>query len=300
MMCPPHLIQRVEEMKVVVTGAGGQLGHDVVEALCLMHEVIGLGRRQMDLLDRSAIESVLTKAAPECIVHCGAYTKVDQAEVEREICSRINVDATATISRIAATMGSKLVYISTDYVFDGAKVGEYETDDHPNPVNYYGLTKLKGEEAISEFSEESFIIRTSWVYGRNGNNFVKAILKKSKEQGTLRVVDDQVGSPTSTTYLARLISDMIATNKFGLYHATNEGACSRYEFAKEILMMSGIDGRVEPITTEQYGAKAVRPKNSQLSKLSLDAGGFHRLPDWKDALRRYLVEDAILSTEGLE
>jgi dTDP-4-dehydrorhamnose reductase len=287
-------------MKVVVTGAAGQLGHDVVEALCSKHEVIGLGRRQMDLLDRLAIESVLSKVAPDCIVHCGAYTKVDQAEVEREICSRINVEATATISRIASSMGSKLIYISTDYVFDGTKVGEYETNDLSSPVNFYGLTKFKGEEAVTEFSKKSFIIRTSWVYGRNGQNFLKAIIKKARDQETVSVVHDQFGSPTYTTDLARLISKMITTSKFGLYHATNEGTCSWYEFAEEIIKVSGVEGRIEPITTKQYGAKAGRPKNSRLSKLSLDKGGFHRLPDWKEALRRYLVEDAILSTEGLE
>jgi len=287
-------------MRVVVTGMNGQLGHDIVEALSTSHEVVGLGRKEMDLLDPLTIDNVLSKADPECIVHCGAYTKVDHAEVERELCSRINVEATATIARVASAMGSKLVYISTDYVFDGTKTGEYETDDPPNPVNFYGLTKLKGEKAVTAASEKNFIIRTSWVYGRGGNNFVKSILKKGREQGLLRVVNDQIGSPTYTRGLARLISNMIITSKYGLYHATNEGFCSWYEFAKEILSVSGVDARVEPISTEQYVAKAARPKNSRLSKSSLDAGGFDRLPDWKDALHRYFIEDIILSTESLE
>jgi dTDP-4-dehydrorhamnose reductase len=287
-------------MKVAVTGAGGQLGHDVVEALCPSHEVIALGRRQMDLLDPSAIEAVLTKAAPDCIVHCGAYTKVDQAEVERDICMRINFEATATIARIASEIGSNLLYFSTDYVFDGKKSGEYEINDAPNPINFYGLTKLNGERAAAEASGKHFIVRTSWSFGRNGQNFVKAIIKKSREQEVLRVVDDQIGSPTHTADLARLVSDMIVTDKFGLYHATSEGACSWNEFAKAILAMSGIEARVEPITTEQYGSRAARPRNSLLSRTSLDAAGFRRLPSWKEALRRYLVEDSILSTIGLE
>ncbi len=192
-------------MRVVVTGAGGQLGHDVVEALVPSHEVVGLGRSEMDLLDLSTIENVLSKANPECIVHCGAYTDVDQAEVERELCSKINVEATAVIARIASEMGSKLVYISTDHVFDGTNAGEYETGDRPSPVNFYGLTKLEGEKAVAAASKEYLIIRTSWVYGRAGNSFVKSILRQGREKRHLRVVNDQIGSPTYAGDLARLI-----------------------------------------------------------------------------------------------
>jgi dTDP-4-dehydrorhamnose reductase len=287
-------------MKVVVTGAAGQMGHDVVEVLCSKHEVIGLGRKQMDLLDTSAIEPLLSRLAPDCIVHCGAYTKVDLAEVERDICSKINFQATSAIAKSASGMGSKLVYISTDQVFDGTKKGEYGIEDLPNPVNFYGLTKWKGEGAVANACKRYFIIRTSWVYGRKGDNFVKAIIKRGGKHGEFRVVKDQIGSPTYSVDLARLISDMIYSDKFGLYHATNEGICSRYEFAEAVLSMSAIHAMIEPVSSKQYGAKATRPKNSSLSKASLDTAGLRRLPEWKKALRRYLVEDAILSTTGLE
>jgi dTDP-4-dehydrorhamnose reductase len=287
-------------MRILVTGVNGQLGHDVVGALSSRDEVIGVGRKEMDLEDTSSIEKVLSRVGPDCIIHCGAYTKVDQAEIERKLCTRINVEATATIARMASTMGSKLVYISTDYVFDGTKAGEYETNDSPNPINFYGLTKLIGERVVAETSSKHFIIRTSWVFGINGNNFVKVILRKGREQGELRVVRDQVGSPTYSKDLARLISKMVITKKYGLFHATNEGACSWYEFAKEVLSMSGVEVRVEPISSEQYGAKAMRPLNSRLSMSSLDEAGFHRLPEWRDALCRYLQESGALRGGSIE
>lgn len=277
-------------MKILVTGANGQLGHDVVRVLGHGNEVHGVGRKEMDLLDSLAIQSVLSKSSPDCIVHCGAYTNVDQAEIERELCSKVNVEATAVIAEVASQIGSKLVYISTDYVFDGNKDGEYETSDLPNPINFYGLTKLEGERAVASITDKHFIIRTSWAFGANGDNFVKAILRNAVGQSELRVVSDQVGSPTYTKDLAGLISKMVATSKYGTFHATNEGASSRFEFANRILSVSGVEARAKPISSEQYHGKAKRPKNSKLSKASLDRAGFGRLPPWEDALKRYLTE----------
>jgi dTDP-4-dehydrorhamnose reductase len=282
-------------MRVLVTGASGQLGRDVMDVLVPRYEVIGIGRKEADLEDTHALEALLHRASPDCIIHCAAYTKVDQAESERERCARINVDATAAIARVAQEIGASLLYFSTDYVFDGRKEGPYETSDTPEPINHYGLTKLLGERAVSDLVKEHFIVRTSWVFGRNGHNFVNAILRKAAGAGHVQVVADQVGSPTYTRDLAELIAGMVSTREFGLYHATNEGFCSWYEFALEILSRAGRETEVEAISSEHYASKAARPKNSRLSKSSLDEHGFPRLPDWRDALQRYLGEIGALA-----
>jgi dTDP-4-dehydrorhamnose reductase len=244
----------------------------------------------MDLAAPSTIEKVLTKVGPDLVVHCGAYTKVDLAEEERDLCRSINAEATRVIAARAGENGFRLIYMSTDYVFDGTKPEPYETDDPPHPINYYGETKLEGELAVRELTKRYQIIRTSWVFGANGGNFVKTMIRLGKERDTVQVVSDQIGSPCYTKDLARLILDMARSDRYGTYHATNEGYCSWHQFATEIMRKQGLGTKVEAIESKQYPTKARRPKNSRLSKRSLDEGGFRRLPTWEDALDRYLLE----------
>jgi dTDP-4-dehydrorhamnose reductase len=277
-------------VRVLVTGSNGQLGSDVAKLFSSEHEVTGTDRRQMDLAIPSTIERVLEKVEPDLVVHCGAYTKVDLAEEERDLCHRINAEATRAIAARAGENGFRLIYMSTDYVFDGTTPEPYETDDPPHPINYYGETKLEGELAVKELMKRYQIIRTSWVFGANGGNFVKTMIKIGKERDTVQVVSDQIGSPSYTIDLAKLILDMARSDRYGTYHATNEGYCSWHQFATEIMRKQGMRTKVEAIDSQQYPTKARRPKNSRLSKRSLDEGGFRRLPTWQDALNRYLLE----------
>jgi dTDP-4-dehydrorhamnose reductase len=277
-------------VRVLVTGVNGQLGWDVAKRLAPEHVVISFDKKKMDLATPSIIGGLLSKEEPDIIVHCGAYTMVDKAEEEKELCHKINAEATRAIAEEASQNGTRLIFISTDYVFDGTKPEPYETDDRPNPINYYGLTKLEGELAVKELVKKHQIIRTSWVFGTNGGNFVKTIIRLGKEQEILRVVTDQVGSPTYTVDLAELIFQMVRSDRYGTYHATNEGYCSWHRFATEIVQIKGWKNRVEPIVTEDNPKKAHRPKNSRLSKRSLDDAGFQRLPGWQNALERYMHE----------
>ena len=276
-------------MKVLVTGVKGQLGYDVVKDLEKRgHQPIGVDRDEMDLMDNEAIRTFIMNLKPEAIIHCAAYTAVDKAEEEVETCYQINAESVKVISECAKELDVKLVYISTDYVFDGTKEGEYVETDLPNPINVYGASKLKGEQYVQTLLEKYYIVRISWVFGVNGNNFIKTMRRLGSERDELNIINDQVGSPTYTADLAPLLVDMMETNKYGIYHATNEGFCSWYEFANEIFKQSQIEVKTNPITTDQYPTAAKRPMNSKVSKDKLVANGFNTLPTWQEALENYI------------
>lgn len=301
-------------MKVFVTGVGGQLGHDVMNELAkrgyqgigsdITHQYSGIQDGSavcvmpyvsMDITDSRAVEQILSATAPDVVVHCAAWTAVDLAEDEdkREKVWAINVGGTQNIANVCKKLGCKMIYISTDYVFDGQGESPWQPDctDYA-PLNVYGQTKLDGEKAVANLLEKYFIVRIAWVFGRNGNNFIKTMLNLGKKYDTLRVVSDQVGTPTYTLDLSRLLVDMAETEKYGYYHATNEGGyISWYDFACEIFKQAGYDTKVVPVTTEEYGlSKAARPFNSRLDKTKLVQNGFFPLPAWQDALARYLKE----------
>ena len=284
-------------MKVLVTGATGQLGYDVLKELNRRGiECKGVSSKEMNLTDDDAIHAVISTYHPDAIIHCGAYTAVDKAEEEGDLCMKVNADGTLAIAREADRIGAKLVYISTDYVFDGRGNLPFATDDEKVPLNMYGASKLLGEQAVQMVCKKHFIVRISWVFGKNGNNFIKTMLRLGKARDELSIVSDQWGSPTYTADLAPLLCDMIETEKYGVYHATNECVTTWAFFAVEIFKEAGIPCKVHCISTEDYPTKALRPKNSRLSKKSLDAAGFKRLPMWKDALHRYLVEIGEIET----
>lgn len=278
-------------MKVLVTGVKGQLGYDVVRELNERNiECIGADVDDFDITDRRQTFEFIEKYMPDAIVHCAAYTAVDKAEDDEENCRRVNVDGTLNIALCAKKIGAKMVYISTDYVFGDSSERYLEVDDAKNPKNVYGRTKLLGEEAVRENVEKHFVVRTSWVFGKNGGNFVKTMIRVGSNNSEVNVVADQVGSPTYTYDLSKLLCDMIVSEKYGTYHATNEGLCSWADFCEEIFSLASVNSKVNHITTQQYPVKAERPKNSRLSKECLDKAGFNRLPTWQDALTRYLKE----------
>ena len=278
-------------MKVLVTGTKGQLGYDVVNELEKRgHTAVAVDIEEMDITDAVSVERVITEAEVEAVIHCAAYTAVDAAEDNVEICRRVNAEGTENIAKVCKKLDLKMIYISTDYVFDGEGERPWEPDDERHPLNVYGQTKYEGELAVEKNLEKYFIVRIAWVFGVNGKNFIKTMLKLSETHEELNVVDDQVGSPTYTYDLAVLLVDMVESDKYGRYHATNEGLCTWYEFAKEIFRQAGVEVKVNPVTSDMFPAKAKRPKNSRMSKEKLDANGFHRLPTWQDALERYLSE----------
>jgi dTDP-4-dehydrorhamnose reductase len=301
-------------MKVFVTGVAGQLGHDVVNEVCsrgytavgsdIAPEYAGVQDGSavtkcqyvaLDITDKAAVSATLAEIAPDVVVHCAAWTAVDLAEDEdkQEKVRAINAGGTQNIADACKTLNCKMVYISTDYVFDGQGETPWQPDckDY-KPLNVYGQTKLEGELAVANTLEKYFIVRIAWVFGRNGNNFIKTMLNIGKKYPELRVVNDQIGTPTYTYDLSRLLADMIETDKYGYYHATNEGGfISWYDFACEIFRQAGYDTKVNPVTTAEYGlSKAARPFNSRLDKSKLVENGFTPLPTWQDALPRYLKE----------
>lgn len=299
-------------MKIFVTGVNGQLGHDVMNELAKRgYEGVGSDLKpeysgvmddspvtrlpyvSMDITDRAQVEKALSEVQPDVIVHCAAWTAVDLAEEEenRPKVKAINVDGVQNIADMAKKLDARMIYISTDYVFDGQGEEPWEPDckDYA-PLNYYGETKLGGELAVSGTLEKYFIVRIAWVFGLNGKNFIKTMLNVGKTHDQVRVVNDQIGTPTYTLDLSRLLVDMLETEKYGYYHATNEGGyISWYDFTKEIYRQAGLTTEVLPVTTEEYGlSKAARPFNSRLDKKKLVEAGFRPLPTWQDAVARYL------------
>ena len=281
-------------MRILVTGVKGQLGYDVMNELKKRgHEGVGVDIEEMDITDPGEVDKVISESDVEAVIHCAAYTAVDAAEDNEEIARKVNRDGTANIAEVCRKLDLKMMYISTDYVFDGQGTAPWTADckDYA-PLNVYGKTKLEGELAVSRTLDNYFIVRIAWVFGVNGNNFIKTMLNVGKKFDTLKVVNDQIGTPTYTSDLARLLVDMIETDKYGYYHATNEGGyISWYDFACEIFKQAGYTTKVNPVTTEEYGiSKAKRPFNSRLDKSKLSENGFELLPTWKDALQRYLKE----------
>jgi dTDP-4-dehydrorhamnose reductase len=274
---------------ILVTGAAGQLGCDVVLEL-KRREIphTGIDIADLDITDTDAVARYLTTLNPSSVIHCAAYTAVDKAEDEPELCMRVNRDGTENLARVCREIGAEMLYISTDYVFSGDGDTPYETDAPKAPLSIYGKSKLAGEEAVLRHLDKHYIVRISWVFGQNGNNFVKTMLRLAETRDEISVVADQIGSPSYTPDLAVLLCDMALSGKYGVYHATNEGFCSWAEFAAEIMRASGRKCKINPITTEQYPTKAMRPKNSRLSKSSLDNAGFSRLPAWQDSVGRYI------------
>lgn len=278
-------------MKIFVTGYTGQLGYDVVkEGQRRGFDMIGVGQKELDITKEKDVDAYITELKPDAIIHCAAYTAVDQAEEQKETCWDVNVNGTRYLAKAAKASGAKFMFISTDYVFKGNGTEPFLESDEADPVNYYGYTKYEAEKAVSSILDEAFIVRISWVFGINGKNFIKTMLRLAESHDQVNVVGDQIGSPTYTFDLARLLVDMIQTEKYGVYHATNEGFCSWAEFAEEIFKQAGKNVKVNAITTEEYPTKAVRPKNSRLSKQKLRDNGFEPLRPWKEALAHYLKE----------
>lgn len=276
-------------MKVLVTGVNGQLGFDVVRELEERNiECKGVDFEDFDITDKEETICFIKNYSPDAVIHCAAYTAVDRAEDDVENCYKVNCVGSRNIALACKEINAKIIYISTDYVFGATGENFIEVNDVKNPENVYGKTKLDGENEVRKICEKYFIVRTSWVFGINGNNFVKTMRRVGQSNSEVNVVGDQIGSPTYTFDLSKLLCDMVASEKYGEYHATNENVCSWAEFCEEIFRLSEILCRVNKITTEQYGAKAKRPKNSRLSKKCLDDAGFMRLPAWQDALKRYI------------
>lgn len=279
-------------MKILVTGASGQLGSDVMKVLSANgDECTGTSSLQLDITDREAVVGYITELRPEAVIHCAAWTKVDLAEDEPERCFAVNAGGTENVALACREVSAKMMYISTDYVFDGSGTDCYEADSPVRPVNTYGESKLAGEQAVQRLLDKYFILRTSWAFGHNGDNFIRKILSLAEKRHELMVVDDQVGSPTYTADLAELISEMIRTDRYGIYHAANEGICSWADFAELALGLSGMDTVVRRVDSMHYPTKAKRPLNSRLSMRSLDEGGFRRLPSWQDAVERYIKKE---------
>lgn len=276
-------------MRVLVTGVKGQLGSDIAAELKLRaEECIGADIADFDITDRGATVGTIKKYMPDCVIHCAAFTDVNGAEEKRGLCERINVLGTENVALACNEADAKLIYISTDYVFNGEGMRPYEPNDERDPINFYGMTKSLGEDKVRSICPKHFIVRTSWVFGKNGTNFVKTMLRLGEQMEGLTVVDDQIGSPTYTPDLARLLCDMAATERYGTYHATNEGFCSWYDFAKKIMELSGIGCNIKPIASKDYPSPAIRPQNSRLSKEKLVQNGFYKLPPWEDALKRFI------------
>ncbi len=282
-------------MRVLVTGAKGQLGSDLLCELSKRNiESVGIDIEDLDITDAAAtkklIEGINNKTKLDAIIHCAAYTAVDAAEDNEALVTKINAEGTKNIAEVAKTLDVAMMYISTDYVFDGEGKRPWEPDDKRAPLNVYGMAKYKGELYVEELVKKYFIVRISWVFGLHGNNFIKTMIRLGKERGAVSVVNDQIGSPTYTPDLSRLLADMILTDKYGRYHATNEGLCSWYDFAVEIFKQANLDVAVTPVSSDAFPVKAKRPHNSRMDKSKLTENGFKLLPTWQDALGRYLLE----------
>lgn len=278
-------------MKVLVTGYKGQLGYDVIRVLRARQiNCLGVDREEFDITNAKDTTRFITDYAPDIVVHCAAYTAVDRAEEEPALCYAVNAEGTRNIAAACKAVDAALIYISTDYVFPGTGDTPYETNSKTGPLSEYGRTKLAGETAVQELLTRFFIVRISWVFGVNGKNFVTSMLTHGKDKESMRVVSDQIGSPTYTYDLALLLCNLLTTTRYGIYHVTNEGYCSWADFAEEIFRLAGYDTKVERIPAAEYPSKAVRPMNSRLSKDCLVEQGFQKLPAWQDALQRFFKE----------
>ncbi|QWG53188.1 dTDP-4-dehydrorhamnose reductase [Bacillus mycoides] len=276
-------------MKVLVTGAKGQLGQDIVKLLEEQTwKVFAFGREELNITDEKQVNEKVLLIQPDIIIHTAAYTQVDQAESDEETAFKVNAEGTKYLAQAAEAVEAKFCYVSTDYVFDGTKNEPYKVDDQTNPQTVYGRSKLAGEQYTQEYCSKNYIVRTSWVFGLYGNNFVKTMLRLAEEKKELGIVHDQVGSPTYTTDLARFIINLVQTDKYGIYHGSNSGVCSWYEFAKEIFEQSNIEIMVNPLTTEDFPRPAARPKYSVLDKGMIEESGFEPFQDWKKALKDFL------------
>lgn len=280
-------------MKILVTGYKGQLGYDVVnEATSRGIEAVGVDIDEMDITNQNQVNTVIKSGNYDAVVHCAAWTAVDKAEEPElfDTVKKVNATGTKYIADVCEELDIPMMYFSTDYVFDGEGTTPWNEYDERHPLNVYGLTKAQGEEYVEKLKKH-FIIRIAWVFGKNGNNFIKTMLRLGKERGAVSVVNDQIGNPTYTYDLAKLVVDMIQTDKYGKYHATNSGDfISWYDFACEIFKQAGMDVKVTPVDSDQFPAKAKRPKNSRMNQTELDKNGFNRLPAWQNALGRYLKE----------
>lgn len=278
-------------MKVVVTGVRGQLGYDVMlELNARGHEALGIDIDELDITDADAVAAFFERCRPDVLIHCAAYTATDKAEDEPDVCRRVNADGTKNLALACRRVNARMLYISTDYVFDGKGSEPFSVDSPIAPLSVYGKTKYEGEAYVRELLDEYYIVRISWVFGINGKNFIRTMLRLAEDRDTVSVVCDQIGSPTYTKDLAPLLCNMAESDRYGTYHATNEGYCSWYELAEETFSAAGISMNVEPITSDKFPAKIKRPENSRLDKSTLDGNGFSRLPHWKDAVRRYVAE----------
>ncbi|MCM3328172.1 dTDP-4-dehydrorhamnose reductase [Bacillus cereus] len=277
-------------MKVLVTGAKGQLGQDVVKLLegqtC---EVFGFGREELNITDEKQVNEKVLSIQPDVIIHTAAYTQVDQAESDEEAAFKVNAEGTKYLAQAAEVVGAKFCYVSTDYVFDGTKNAPYKADDQTNPQTVYGKSKLVGEQYTKEYCSKYYIVRTSWVFGVYGNNFVKTMLRLAESKNEIGVVNDQVGSPTYTADLANFIINLVKSNKYGIYHASNSGVCSWYDFAQEIFKLAQLDIKMKPLKSEEFIRAAVRPKYSVLYKEDTQEQEIYKFADWEDALKRYFV-----------
>ena len=279
-------------MKILVTGVRGQLGHDVLEELEKRHiEAVGVNSDEMDIRDRESVDKVIDSIHPNAVIHCAAWTAVDAAEDETSACDAVNISGTEYIAEACRRNNAVMMYFSTDYVFDGEGDKSWKPEDKTAPIGAYGRSKCLGEEAVRRIlPDQHFIIRLQWVYGINGKNFVKTMLRLAETRDTLTVVSDQVGGPSYTRDIARLACDMIVTDRYGTYHAANTGYCSWYEFAKAIFKEAGRDVKVVPVSSDAYPTKAKRPHNSRLDTSKLSKEGFKELPPWQDALHRFMAE----------
>ncbi|MBP1991131.1 dTDP-4-dehydrorhamnose reductase [Paenibacillus eucommiae] len=278
-------------MKILITGGSGQLGTDLTRMLGEKHQVFSYSSQELDITNQRLVWDVITQDLPDVVIHAAAYTKVDLAETEQDRAYAVNSLGTRNVAMAAERVGAKLVYISTDYVFDGEGLQPYREYDLPNPRSVYGKTKLAGEEFVKSLSTRYFIVRTSWVFGRYGNNFVKTMLKLAESRTEISVVDDQVGSPTLTVDLVEFLSQLINTTYYGLYHVSNTGSCSWYEFAKTIFDLTGKRHiQVNPIKTSEFPRPAPRPSNSILEHTAIRTNQFSDLRHWKEALKQYLTD----------
>ena len=283
--------RKVNNLKVLVTGVNGQLGYDVMKVLKRENfECFGTDKEEMDITKMSSVEKIIYNYKPDIVVHCAAYTAVDKAEEEHNVCRAINSLGTENIAKACEVIDAKMVYISTDYVFDGQGEKPFKSNDQPEPINFYGLTKLEGEKSVMKYVKKHFIIRVSWVFGVNGNNFVKTMLNLGRQKDELSIVADQIGSPTYTPDISEVILKMIMTEEYGVYHLTNKGYCSWMEFAKEIFNKAGINCNIVPVPTTSYITPAKRPLNSRMYTEDTFAKFSISQRTWQDALDAYLLE----------